>query len=311
VEDTELLESSADGKVELKIRILEAPVKGQDIRPTGSDLRLGDTVVHRGTKIGAAQIGALASAGLHQVKVFRQPQISVFSTGDEIQEIGSQRSGDVIFDSNRPTLVALLKQHGFDATDLGIARDDPEAITSTLKKAFECSSVVISSGGVSMGEKDFLKNVLLENLDAKIHFGRVNMKPGKPTTFATCCHKSGKKFVFALPGNPVSATVTCHLFALPAVRALSGLRGSDRGGEMTVRLAERVALDSRPEFCRAVLEREKAPTEKLPVAHLTGNQISSRLLSLQSGSVLLQLPASAEGRNFLDKDALVRALVID
>ncbi|XP_059487710.1 gephyrin isoform X2 [Neocloeon triangulifer] len=311
VEDTELLDSTLDGKVELKIKVLEAAIKGQDIRPKGSDLSRGEVVVQKGTKIGPAQIGALASAGLSQVTVYEQPSVAIFSTGDEILDVNvSAHSPFAIYDSNRPTLMALLVQHGFHVHDLGIAKDIPEQIADTLRKGFNVSDVVISSGGVSMGEKDFLKHILATEFQAQIHFGRINMKPGKPTTFATCSFGGRKKFVFALPGNPVSATVTCHLFALPALRALAGFDTKYRG-EMSVQLAEDIKLDIRPEFCRAVVERVKVPSEHVPVAHLTGNQISSRLLSLQSGSVLLVLPAQTDERKILCKGSLVRALVIE
>ena len=309
VEDTELLESSPDGSEELKVKILEAPKVGQDIRPTGSDLQKGEVVVGKNTKIGPAQIGALASAGLDMVKFYAAPNVAVFSTGNEIHEVGSQPGPGVIFDSNRPTLIALLKQQGYFVTDQGIVKDEPNDIEGILMKSFESSNVVISTGGVSMGEKDYLKHILLK-IGAKIHFGRVNMKPGKPTTFATYVHEGSKKLIFALPGNPVSATVSCYLFALPALRALAGF-SSNASRELTVSIAEKIVLDTRPEYCRAMLEQGKVPSSNFPVAHLTGNQISSRLLSLQSGSVLLELPGKTSDRSVLEKGDLVKALLID
>ncbi|XP_065351667.1 gephyrin [Cloeon dipterum] len=310
VEDTELLLSTPDGREELKINIIDAPQKGQDIRPVGSDLAIGQVVVERGNEIGPAQVGALASAGVKTILTYKRPKIAVLSTGNEIQDISSPSPGPfVIYDSNRPTLIALLTQQGFQVEDLGIAKDDPDAIAETLKKGFASADVVVSSGGVSMGEKDFLKHILITKFLAKIHFGRVNMKPGKPTTFATCDFKGQKKLVFALPGNPVSATVTCHLFALPALRVMAGF-SSGYSREITVQLAETITLDSRPEYCRAVLERAPVPTKSVPVAHLTGNQMSSRLLSLQSGSVLIELPGGTKEKGTLQRGELVKALLI-
>lgn len=292
------------------MRILEAPSAGQDIRLTGSDLKQGEIVVGKNTKFGPAQIGALASAGLNTVQFYATPIVSVVSTGNEIHDVGSQPDGpDIIFDSNRPTLIALLKQQGYVVVDQGIVKDEPGKIEEILKKSFLSSDVVISTGGVSMGEKDYLKHILLK-IGAKIHFGRVNMKPGKPTTFATYNHEGAKKLVFALPGNPVSAAVTCYLFAMPALRALAGF-GRSAPRELTVSIAEKIVLDARPEYCRAVLEQGKVPSSKFPVAHLTGDQISSRLLSLQSESVLLELPGKTTDRIALEKGDLVKALVID
>merc|ERR1712106_1108178 len=120
------------------------------------------------------------------------------------------------------TLLALLASNRVDAADAGIAKDDLGTLTSALQSAFEQSDVIVTTGGVSMGDRDLLRQVLVSNFGAEIHFARVQMKPGKPTTFATCNVNHQTKLIIGLPGNPVSATVTCHLYVLPAAKLLAG-----------------------------------------------------------------------------------------
>ena len=125
-------------------------------------------------------------------------------------------------DSNKTTLLSLLATNGILAQDAGIAKDDVATLTSSLQSALSSSDLVVTTGGVSMGDRDLLRQVLVDKFGAEIHFARVNMKPGKPTTFATCQLDGRTRVIIGLPGNPVSASVTCHLYVLPAVRLLSG-----------------------------------------------------------------------------------------
>ena len=125
-------------------------------------------------------------------------------------------------DSNKTTLLSLLATNGILAQDAGIAKDDVATLTSSLQSALSSSDLVVTTGGVSMGDRDLLRQVLVDKFGAEIHFARVNMKPGKPTTFATCQLGGRTRVIIGLPGNPVSASVTCHLYVLPAVRLLSG-----------------------------------------------------------------------------------------
>ncbi|XP_031549528.1 gephyrin-like [Actinia tenebrosa] len=167
------------GKTEVKVKILSTPKVGQDIRPIGFDISSGELVLSKGEVLGPAELGLLATVGVTQVSVFKKPKVAILSTGNEIvQPTGSPKAGQ-IRDSNKTTLTAAVKKEGFDVIDLGIARDNPESLEATLTKGLSEADVVISSGGVSMGEKDLLKPVLEDKLGATIHFGRVFMKPGR------------------------------------------------------------------------------------------------------------------------------------
>ena len=152
----------------------------------------------------------------------RLPVVTVLSTGNEIQPPGQKLLPGHVRDSNKTTLMSLLRSNGVKPRDGGIARDDITVLTKSLEEALKSSEIVVTTGGVSMGDRDLLRQVLVDKFEAKIHFARVNMKPGKPTTFATCSVDGKNRMVIGLPGNPVSASVTCLLYVLPAVRMLSG-----------------------------------------------------------------------------------------
>merc|ERR1719233_1739042 len=289
VEETKLVKKTEDGKEELEIEILKAPQVGQDIRPIGSDIALGETVLSKGTILGAGEVGLLAAVGVTKVLVSRLPRISVLSTGNEIQEPGEPLQPGQIRDSNKTTLLSLLASNGVIAGDAGIAKDDLETLTSALQSAFEKSDVLVTTGGVSMGDRDLLRQVLVSNFGAEIHFARVEMKPGKPTTFATCSVNGQPKLIIGLPGNPVSATVTCHLYVLPAARLLAGVT-SPLPGKVRARLVSQgpLPLDPRPEYTRVQLSFK--PGSAVADAVPTGNQISSRLASMANANGLLLLP---------------------
>jgi gephyrin len=191
---------------------------------------------------------------------------------------------------------------------MGVALDTPDSLLVALSKAMSTCDVIVSTGGVSMGERDYLKEVLKVDLGAQLHFGRVFMKPGKPTTFATL-HSAAdrrKKLFFGLPGNPVSAAVTANLYVVPACRLFSG-RKDHQNTIVRARLAESIKLDPRPEYHRCVLRWERG--EDLPKAFSTGNQISSRLLSMSRANALLLLPAS-DHHDVLDAGTNVDAMII-
>ena len=307
VEDTELVESADDGQTEKKIKILSSPKPGQDIRPIGFDVPKGQQVLLQGQKLGPAELGLMASLGLTDVEVFQKPRVAVLSTGNEVTDPGKNITGGQIRDSNRTTLKCLIRKHGFEAIDLGIATDDPRVLEAKLTAGLEEADVIVTSGGVSMGEKDLLKPVLEDCLGAVIHFGRVFMKPGKPTTFGTVKTNLKKKMIFALPGNPVSAMVTFNLFVLPALRKLTGFPHPQLTS-VKVKLVEPVNLDPRPEYQRVVLSWE--PGDVVPSATSTGSQCSSRLLSMRSANALLVLPAQSDSITRIDAGQFVDALII-
>lgn len=307
VEDTKLIQEADDGKIEVEIEILIPPKVGQDIRPVGSDMAQGELVLPRGSTLGSSELGLLATAGVTHIQVYKLPIVSILSTGNEIQDPSKPLEPGRIRDSNKTTLMSLMKEHGFPAVDVGIARDDQESVLSKLKEALAASDLVVTTGGVSMGEKDLLKEILVTDLGAVIHFGRVKMKPGKPTTFATCMFNGKKKLVLGLPGNPVSATVTSHLYVLPSLRKMSGY-ASPLGTIIKATTDVDISLDPRPEYHRAALTW--LPDNPVPKAISTGNQISSRLLSFSSAKCLLILPGRTEKLQVLPAGTLVNALVV-
>ncbi|XP_040015822.1 gephyrin b isoform X5 [Gasterosteus aculeatus] len=315
VEDTELLRESEDGTEELEVRILVQARPGQDIRPIGHDIKRGECVLAKGTHMGPSEIGLLATVGVTEVEVQKFPVVAVMSTGNEVrpQLLKLLNPEDdlhpgKIRDSNRSTLLATIQEHGYPTINLGIVGDNPDDLLNALNEGISRADVIITSGGVSMGEKDYLKQVLDIDLHAQIHFGRVFMKPGLPTTFATLDMDGARKLIFALPGrNPVSAVVTCNLFVIPALRKMQGIL-DPRPTIIKARLSCDVKLDPRPEYHRCILTWHHQ--EPLPWAQSTGNQVSSRLMSMRSANGLLMLPPKTEQYVELHKGEVVDVMVI-
>ncbi|XP_037097420.1 gephyrin a isoform X2 [Syngnathus acus] len=307
VEDTELLRESEDGTEELEVRIMVQARPGQDIRPIGHDIRRGECVLAKGTHMGPSEIGLLATVGVTDVSVHKFPVVAVMSTGNELLNPEDDLHPGKIRDSNRSTLLATIQEHGYPTINLGIVGDNPDDLLSALHEGISRADVIITSGGVSMGEKDFLKQVLDIDLHAQIHFGRVFMKPGLPTTFATVDIDGARKLIFALPGNPVSAVVTCNLFVIPALRKMQGIL-DPRPTIIKARLSCDVKLDPRPEYHRCILTWHHQ--EPLPWAQSTGNQVSSRLMSMRSANGLLMLPPKTEQYVELHKGEVVDVMVI-
>lgn len=297
VEDTVLKSTSEDGTEEKEVEILATNVKsGENIREVGSDIESGSVILRKGDQISATggELGLLVSVGRTEVKVYRRPVVGVLSTGDEIVQHdrpGPLRLGEVR-DCNRPTIMAAVRGWGFEARDLGIASDTPGSLEETLRAALRQVDVIITSGGVSMGELDLLKPTIERQLGGTIHFGRVAMKPGKPSTFATVPVKSNdgapvKKLIFSLPGNPASAIVTLHLFVLPSLHFACGVQPAGLPS-VRVLLGHEFRLDKqRKEYHRAVVS---VGGDGRLVAASTGAQRSSMVGSLKSANALLCLP---------------------
>ncbi|GIX48751.1 MAG: molybdopterin molybdenumtransferase MoeA [Candidatus Tectimicrobiota bacterium] len=272
VEDTQ----EANGMVTL----LRPVAPGADVRPVGQDVAKGERVLAAGTCLGPQEIGLLASLGHSSVLVYPRPRVGVLSTGNEVVEPETPPRPGQIRDSNRYALMAALRRAGAQPVSLGIAPDEEAALTAVIDEALATCDAVITSGGVSMGKLDLIKPLLARR--GQVHFGLVNMKPGKPLTFATV---EGKP-VFALPGFPVSSLVSFELFVRPALRKMSGHRLLLRP-RVPVTLAEAIRGDAgRPEFHRAVVWRENGGYK----ARSTGLQSSGRLLSMVGANALLVLP---------------------
>ncbi|XP_043929871.1 gephyrin isoform X11 [Protopterus annectens] len=358
VEDTELIRESDDGTEEIEVRILVQARPGQDIRPIGHDIKRGECVLAKGTHMGPSEIGLLATVGVTEIEVNKFPVVAVMSTGNELLNPEDDLLPGKIRDSNRSTLLATIQEHGYPTINLGIVGDNPDDLLNALNEGISRADVIITSGGVSMGEKtlhpascredrrtsatssrasplasqqevhscqaescqgdhegcnrsrahiDYLKQVLDIDLHAQIHFGRVFMKPGLPTTFATLDIDGVRKLIFALPGNPVSAVVTCNLFVVPALRKMQGIL-DPRPTIIKARLSCDVKLDPRPEYHRCILTWHHQ--EPLPWAQSTGNQVSSRLMSMRSANGLLMLPPKTEQYVELHKGEVVDVMVI-
>lgn len=313
VEDTVLKSMTDDGKEEKEVEIQAEGVKaGENVREVGSDVKQGTVILSKGEQISGVggEIGLLASVGVVEAAVYRKPVIGILSTGDEIIEYNrpeALRLGEVR-DTNRITLISAAKEWGFEVVDLGIAKDKPNSLEETLRSGLRQADVLITTGGVSMGELDLLKPTIERSLGGTIHFGRVAMKPGKPTTFATVPVKDNagqrvSKVIFSLPGNPASALVTFHLFVLPSLHKQSGM--SPRGlPKVPVVLGHDFPMDPRPEYHRAVVT---VGSDGQLTANSTGGQRSSRVGSLRSANALVCMPS---GKGKMEKGSKVHALLM-
>lgn len=198
-----------------------APARpGEHIRAAGEDVADGQEVFTAGTRLGPGHVGVLCSVGRKEVTAVPAPVVAVLSTGDELVETGGALLPGQIRDSNRRTLMSLLRRDGFTPVDLGIASDDPDDIERRLSKGVADCDAVLSSGGVSMGEFDYVKAVL--DRIGRMHWMQVAIRPAKPFAFGTVESTP----VFGLPGNPVSSMVSYEVLARPALRRMAGFRGA-------------------------------------------------------------------------------------
>lgn len=198
------------------VNLQTSPRAGDHIRRAGEDIAQGSLVLPEGRRLSPIDIGLLASLGIATLSVKRMLRVAVFSTGDELTPLGEPLKPGCIYDSNRHALMALLRRAGVQVVDLGLVQDHPEAIEQVFIEAINSADLVISTGGVSVGDADYTKPVL-DKL-GQVHFWKIAMKPGKPFAFG----KLGKGWFFGLPGNPVSAVVTFHQLVLPTLRILGG-----------------------------------------------------------------------------------------
>ncbi|EGO02125.1 hypothetical protein SERLA73DRAFT_49272, partial [Serpula lacrymans var. lacrymans S7.3] len=322
VEDTQLVSTLKDANgedlEEKEVQTLAQIPPGENCREPGSDVQKGDLVLQKGdmlTSLGG-EIGTLVFVGRKEVQVFRKPIIAILSTGNEIVDLQSPQpySGDDwggIWDTNRPSLQAALEGMGYSVVDLGVVPDDIGEHVTAIKKGLESADILLTTGGTSMGASDLLKPVIERHFNGTIHFGRVTMKPGKPTTFAsipTTDADHGKKFMFALPGNPASALVTFHVFVVPALRKLGGWPNEQcQLPRVRVKVQNSMRLDPRTEFHRVIVSSGVSGLQ----ATSTGGQRSSRVASLSGANGLVVLPILKEGGpNVLEAGEYADAVII-
>lgn len=219
----ENVEKSPDG---LAIRLKEMPACGDYVRWQGEELAEGQLVLAKGTMLGPLQLGLLATLGIASCQVHKKIRVAVISTGDELQQPGLPLARDQLYDSNRIVLHTVLTRLGCDVTDGGWVADQPEALKDRLLTLAAQHDVLVSSGGVSVGDSDFTRQVLAEL--GSVHFWKVAIKPGKPFAFGSIQHADKHCWFFGLPGNPVSAVTTCEQLVVPALNYLQGRTAAEK-----------------------------------------------------------------------------------
>jgi molybdopterin molybdotransferase len=256
---------------------------GSNIRKRGEDVRANDLTITAGTTLRPQEIGLLASLGETMVTVYRKARIAILATGNELLDAGAVPSPGKIINSNSYTLAAQVLEAGGEPLLIGIAPDTPASIRNKIREGLE-ADMLITSGGVSVGDCDFVKESILE-LGGELLFQKVSMKPGKPVTFAVL----GGKHVFALPGNPVAAMVAFEMFVRPAMLRMMGHSRIFRPTVRAVLPEQTVNRGDRPHFIRV----RTTLLHGVYTAKTTDNQSSANLVSLTQGNALLRLAPNA------------------
>ena len=269
--------TTADGD---SITIEHPKAKGNSIRYRGEELVAGTNVLKSGTQIRAAEMGVLATIGISQVRVKARLKVAFFSTGDELRPVGSDLAPGQIYDSNRYSIKGLLTQANVEWIDLGVIEDDKEAIRGAFKEAASKADMVLTSGGVSVGDADYTKQILSE--EGEITFWRLAIKPGKPFAFG----KLGKAIFCGLPGNPVSSMVTFYKLVWPIINKMQGLAVKE---PLVVKATLSSPIRKQPgraEYQRGILSRDE--NGELVVA-TTGSQGSGMLTSMSLANCFINL----------------------
>jgi molybdopterin molybdotransferase len=280
VEDTDDGRRDASGPLPEWVRVQRSAEAGANVRPRGQDIRAGQVVLAAGTLLTPAAVGVLAGLGFARVTVHHRPLVVVFSTGDELREVGEPLGPGQIHDTNSHTLAAAVALNGGEALRLATARDDLATVRARLSEARDRGAhLILSSAGVSVGAYDVVKTAI--ELDGRLDFWRVRMRPGKPLAFGQV---HGRPY-FGLPGNPVSALLTFEVFVRPALLKLGGRRSWAKL-ELEARLAEPLDSDGRESYLRVIVKREAAGY----VAYPAGHQGSAVMSTLVRANGLLIVP---------------------
>ena len=255
---------------------------GQHVRQAGEDIARGDVALAAGALVMPAELGMLASVGASQVSVCRRPRVAFFSTGDELRNVGEPLETGQIYDSNRYTIHGMLTRIGVETIDMGVVRDDPADIESAFARAAAEADAVVTSGGVSVGDADYVKNMLEKT--GSVGFWKVAIKPGRPLAFG----RIGDALFFGLPGNPVSAMVTFYQLVQPALRAMAGMPGNALPLTVTAVCGEALRKkQGRREFQRGVLTTDR---DGRLVVRRAGHQGSGVLSSMSAANCFIVLP---------------------
>lgn len=300
VEDTE---GSPDGD---SVVVTAAAVAGQHIRPAGDDVNPGDVVITGGTELTAAHLGALATIGVREIAVVRRPRVGVISTGDELVDDGSELAPGQIRDSNRLSLRKLLESHGYETVDLGLVRDEETAIEAALRAGVESCDALVTTGGVSMGDFDFVK-VVLDRI-GDMRWMQIAIKPAKPLAFGTIPRADGTAVpIFGLPGNPVSSMVSYELFCRPGLRKMSGFGINDLDTGLVSGVLEAPMnrkLDGKVHFARVVCTWDSASASYR--VRSAGAQGSHQMAAMAAANGLAELPDG----DTLEAGAIVRVRLL-
>lgn len=254
---------------------------GQNVRHPGEDIQEGSVVLKAGKQISPADLGLLSSIGIAEVKTYRKPKIAFFSTGDELKSLGETLGPGDIYDSNRYTLHGMLKKMDVEIIDLGVIADDKALIQQTLEKAAQSADMILTSGGASVGEADYVSEILAEV--GQVNFWKIAMKPGKPLAFG---HINQTPY-FGLPGNPVSVMATCYLFVQPAIEYLKGQKETHHLSLKAKCLNLLKKAPGRTDFQRGILKQDE--NGELTV-DTTGMQGSHILTSMSIANCFIVIP---------------------
>ena len=281
-----MVEDTIGGPDATEVTITAAPAAMQHIRPAGDDVVPGDEVVPAGTLLRPAHLGVLATVGVTDIAVIARPRVGVLSTGDELVGGGGPLAPGQIRDSNRLGLLAVLRTYGYDPIDLGLVRDDESAIEAVLRDGVVRCDALVTTGGVSMGDFDFVK-VVLDRL-GDMRWMQVAIKPAKPFAFGLLPGPGGPVPVFGLPGNPVSSLVSFELFARPGIRTMAGHpRPHRRRVAAMAGTTFRRRPDGKTHFVRVTVEGDD---EGRLVAEPTSAQGSHQMTGLAAADGLAVLP---------------------
>ena len=283
--DTVVMQEYVQKLQDGRIRIEQKPGIGQNVRQAGEDISIGSVVLETGHQITPADLGIIASMGTGEVRVRRRPRVAFFSTGNELRSIGEPLEEGQIYDSNRYSLYGMLTRLDVDVIDLGVVRDDPLALKATLDKAARISDVIITSGGVSVGEADYIKPVLQEM--GKMDFWKISMKPGRPLSFGHI----GETCFFGLPGNPVAVMVTFYQFVQPAIQYIASGRIPVRHSLFAEATSPIRKKPGRYEFVRGALTQNESGLFQV---HNLGKQGSGILTSMSQANCFILLPEESE-----------------
>ncbi|HHI4973904.1 TPA: bifunctional molybdopterin-guanine dinucleotide biosynthesis adaptor protein MobB/molybdopterin molybdotransferase MoeA [Vibrio parahaemolyticus] len=253
---------------------------GQNVRQAGEDLAIGSDVFTAGTRLASPEMGMIASLGFGEANVFRKLKVAVFSTGDEVQAPGTEQKANSIYDSNRFTIMGMLEKLGCEILDFGILEDNEQLMIEALENASAQADVVMTSGGVSVGDADYIK-LALDKL-GQIDFWRINMRPGRPLAFGQINNKP----FFGLPGNPVAVMVSFINFVEPALRKMQGEQGWKPLKVNAIATENLRSRQGRTEFSRGVYELDD--TGRLTV-RTTGKQGSGILRSMSEANCLIEI----------------------